>query len=321
MKKLLLSVFALTIYVSANAQCTDLFISEYVEGSNNDKSIELYNPTANPISLNNNYRMIRYNNGTGAAAGEANAQASINLGTHVMPPFSTWIIVIDRRDTTQTSGTNIVVSAGLRAIADTFLCSDYLVSYTMNFNGNDALSLQKTTNGGATWNYVDIFGKMGDAAMTTGYGWSDQYPYDGSAGVIWTENHTLVRKASIKQGVTSNPSTFIVTTEWDSLPNNTWTGLGSHTCSCATGINEIDNKISIVIYPNPTDNNIFNVSSSESIEMVEIYNVVGQQVLTQKGNKAIKGMRVETNNLNKGIYFVKVLFANNKTSVAKLTIK
>ena len=39
---------------------------------------------------------------------------------------------------------------------------------------------------------IDLMGKIGDAAMTTGYGWSDQFPYDGSAGEIWTEAHAEV---------------------------------------------------------------------------------------------------------------------------------
>ena len=31
--------------------CTDLFISEYIEGSYNNKAIELYNPTNEAIDL------------------------------------------------------------------------------------------------------------------------------------------------------------------------------------------------------------------------------------------------------------------------------
>ena len=37
----------------ANAQdCTELFISEYVEGSHNNKALEIYNPTDTDIDLN-----------------------------------------------------------------------------------------------------------------------------------------------------------------------------------------------------------------------------------------------------------------------------
>src|SRR5687768_4589668 len=98
MKKLLLSVFAIAAFYTASAQCNEIFISEYVEGSGNNKALEIYNPSTSPIALNNNYRLVRYNNGTSAAAGEANSQASINLGAHVLQPGEAWVIVIDKRD-------------------------------------------------------------------------------------------------------------------------------------------------------------------------------------------------------------------------------
>lgn len=43
--------------------CSDLFISEYVEGSGNNKLLEIYNPTASPVSLAN-YRIRVYSNGS-----------------------------------------------------------------------------------------------------------------------------------------------------------------------------------------------------------------------------------------------------------------
>lgn len=323
MKKLLLSVIAMSSLTSAMAQCSDIFISEYVEGSNNNKALELYNPTNHAIALNNNYRMVRYNNGTDSLAGEANPQAMISLGTHVMQPYTTWVIVIDRRDATQTSGTNIVVAPGLIAIADTFLCSDYNVSYTMNFNGNDAVSLQKTINGGTTWQYVDIFGKMGDPAMVTAQSWSDQAPFDGSVGEWWTKDHTLIRKASVTGGTGAiNPwPEFIVTTEWDSLPKDTWTNLHIHTCVCNTGINEIDNSVALSIYPNPSNSDFTTISANESIEMVDVYNVLGEMVMNKRSSNISNKMIIENRSLIKGVYFVKAHFAKNKVKTIKLSIQ
>ena len=95
MKKLLLNFALLVTAFGMKAQnCSDVFISEYVEGTGNNKALGIYNPTPNPINLNNQYRLIRYNNGTSAAAGEANAQAMINLGNHVIPSGVEWVIVI-----------------------------------------------------------------------------------------------------------------------------------------------------------------------------------------------------------------------------------
>ena len=65
MKKILLSalVIAGTLFSSQlEAQCTDLFFSEYLEGSSNNKAIEIYNPTSSRIGLDN-YEVRLYNNG------------------------------------------------------------------------------------------------------------------------------------------------------------------------------------------------------------------------------------------------------------------
>ncbi len=215
-----------------------------------------------------------------------------------------------------------MVAPALIATADTFLCYDYNVSYTMNFNGNDAISIQKTADGGTTWTYVDIFGMMGDAAMVSGSSWSDQFPYDGSVGAWWTLNHTLIRKASVTGGVTTNPSPeFIVTAEYDSLPEDTWTNLHFHNCVCYTGVNEIDNSVSVNVYPNPSHADYAYVSAGEPIEMIEVYNVIGKKVFTKQGNKSSSKMIIETSALAKGIYIVKASFAKNKTTTVKLSVQ
>jgi hypothetical protein len=304
MKKLLLSVVALISFLNIQAQCTELFISEYVEGSGNDKAIEIYNPTSAPISLSG-YRIERFSNGSASSSSGGVLNLSGTIGAH-----DVWVITNGQ---TTTSGTSPACSPALQLMADQL---DGVYPAPTYMNGNDAIVLYKNTA------IIDIFGKTGDAAMTTAYGWSDQFPYDGSAGAIWTENHTLVRKASVTAGVTTNPSPeFIVTTQWDSLPKDTWTGLGTHICNCFVGIEEIDNSVSIVAYPNPADNSFFNVDASEVIESIAMFDLLGQQVAAQKGNKTDKNARIETADLPKGIYVVKVVFQNNAASVIKITIQ
>lgn len=321
MKKLLLSVFALSAFYTANAQCTELFISEYVEGTSNNKAIEIYNPSTTAIAMSSNYRLVRYNNGTGAAAAEANVQAWANLGNHVMQPGEAWVIVLDKRDSAAACpGQDCAVDLSLQAVADTFMCPDYNVNFAMYFNGNDALSLQKFN--GSTWNNVDIFGMIGDPAMVSGVAWSDQFPYDGSAGTWWTINKTLFRKPTVDKGVTVNPSPeFIVTTEWDSLPQNTYTGLGTHVCNCpAASINDIDNSISVTAFPNPVNTGLLNITTAEIIISAEITNTLGQVVLTNSGSRS-KSMSLTTEQLPKGVYFLKVLFDNKKQTVVKVSIQ
>ena len=62
MKKTLLLILSIIITGFLFAQdCEDLFFSEYVEGSNTNKSLEIYNPTDATISLDD-YQMSRYSN-------------------------------------------------------------------------------------------------------------------------------------------------------------------------------------------------------------------------------------------------------------------
>lgn len=303
MKKLLLSVFALASYISVNAQCNELFISEYVEGSGNNKALEIYNPTNAPINLTG-YRIERFSNGSSSSS----SGGVLNL-SGTIAAYSAFVIANGQ---TTGSPSSPACDPALQALADQL---DGVYPAPTYMNGNDAIVLYKNTA------IIDILGKTGDAAMTTAYGWSDAFPYDGSAGAIWTENHTLVRKPSVTQGVATNPATFIVTTQWDSLPVNTWTNLGTHVCNCAvTGIEEVNNLVSVLMYPNPADNSHFNIVAGESIEKIEVYNLVGQQLVAQNGNNDTYAT-VETGTLSKGIYIVKVSFANNKTTVAKISIQ
>jgi predicted extracellular nuclease len=85
----LLLLIALTYTSAAYGQCSDLFISEYVEGNLFNKAIELYNPTPYAIDLSN-YRLIRWDNGSTDADlpggdGVLNLVGTINAySTHVM---------------------------------------------------------------------------------------------------------------------------------------------------------------------------------------------------------------------------------------------
>ena len=243
-----------------------------------------------------------------------------------MGPHAVWVIVLDQRDSAGT-GQNVPVDYPLQALADTFLCPTYAVSYAMYFNGNDALSLQKTPDGGTTWNDVDIFAEIGDAAMSsldgTG-GWSNVFPYDNALyESAWTYNHTLIRHPNVMQGVTVNPNPFIVGQQWDSLPENTFDSLRTHVCNCPTtnGIKEISNLVKVQVYPNPANNGYSTLSSSENILKVELYNILGEVLLNKEGNKSDKKMIIDTGSLPKGIYIVKATFDKNRVSTIKLTVQ
>ena len=72
----------------------------------------------------------------------------------------------------------------------------------------------------------------------------------------------------------------------------------------------IENK-HVNIYPNPADNQLF-VDTHHDIKEIEIFNNLGQEVITTNLSQSI-----DISNLNTGIYFIKLLFNSGKTSIAK----
>ncbi|MEY3199408.1 MAG: hypothetical protein RJA13_1366 [Bacteroidota bacterium] len=303
MKKTLLFVSVMALGTSFAQNCSDLFISEYVEGSGNDKALELYNPTSATINLTG-YRIERFSNGqaTSASGGILSLTGSI-------APYSTFVITNGQ---TSTSPSSPACSPALQAMADQL---DGVYPAPTYMNGNDAIVLFKNAV------IIDIFAKTGDASISTSESWSDEFPYDGSVGAWWTKDQTLVRKATVMTGVSVNPDPFIVTVEWDSLPKDTWTGLGSHTCDCLLGVNELNSNVSFVVYPNPTNEGQFAVNASENIEQVEVINMVGQVVLSQTNTVLSKKIQLDSSKLNNGMYAVKIRFSNNSISQTSLIIE
>ena len=182
MKNLFLISF-ITLSSCVWAQCTDLFFSEYVEGTHNNKVLEIFNPTNDSIDLSN-YRIIRYSNGA------TNSNEDINY----VQPLSgfiyskeTFIAALDRREPAGTGVDTILFQELLDQIAlsnDDFYSPDYRNNTPgascLSFNGDDAITLEKTSNG-STYELVDIFGLIGERPQTstggTGAGWTDEPDY------------------------------------------------------------------------------------------------------------------------------------------------
>jgi len=304
MKKNLLLIIAMVISGVTMAQ--SLFFSEYVEGSGNNRALEIYNPTSSDVVLQSaGYRICRYSNGG------TTPYTVVITGT--VPTMGTWVAVSDKRDPAGT-GYDTMVDPLLQAKADTFLCPTYNANKTFYFNGDDAMTLE-LPNGV----YVDMIGEIG---VDPGKAWT----MDANAGYTdalgaawWTKDHTLIRKASVTAGVTVIPSPFIVGNEWDSLPKNTFNYLGSH--PNPLGIQNVKKVNNAFFYPNPTANGWFMVKGTEVIESVNIMNVIGQSVAFIQ-NPAKRGdMRISTQELTKGIYMIQINFADNSSLVKKIIIE
>lgn len=313
---------AVTSMQFVNAQCSELFISEYVEGYNNNKALEIYNPKSTAVNLSG-YRLVRWSNGSNTADADINYVQSLS-GT--IQPYSTFTFFLDKRNPAAT-GADTILEASLLAIANNivnagngaFYSPDYNANIEgakmMPFNGDDAVSLQKNSGG---WTNVDIFGKIGEQPTNSGGtfsptgGWTDTPPYNDGQGFYLSKDKTLIRKASVTAGVTANPASFNALAEYDSLQVGTYTNLGLHTCNCYVGVEETDFNSLVSVFPNPASGHL-QVSLLSSIEglkihKVEMLNMLGEIVFLSENFPGSTSRNIEIDaRLPKGIYSLKAL--------------
>lgn len=337
-----------------NAQnCSNLFISAYVEGYGNNRAIELYNPTANAIDVSG-YSVGRFSNGSTSLTG-------IQLPSAMIQPYSNYVIVIEKLDSLGTgletpvwngyqawdtcrdavSGMPIIDDAGevvfcvqydgngaplygtvyhdfldLQGRADVYLCPDYNVNNAMYFNGDDAVALiTGTTVANDGSNILDVVGVIGEDPGDT---WATPTNY-------WiTKDRTLVRKPTIEKGtgpVVSALGDTLAYGQWEFYPKNTFDVLdGQHDCACDPNYVSTQpiNLVDFSVYPNPT-NGVFTIEAAEPIERVEVYNMVGQMIYNNASFTSEKA-NININNSNKGIHIVKIYFENESIAIQKLLI-
>ena len=161
----LLFFFAINA-ITAQSNCSQLFISEYVEGWSNNKALEIYNPTSLPIDLSQ-YFVSRYSNGSSTATVSNSIQLSGTIAAH-----SVYVAVLEKLDPLG-MGQEAPVWDSLQVRADGFYCPVYNTSNCFYWNGNDAVMLAKGTLPALTTTLinptnvpgfviVDIFGKIGE---------------------------------------------------------------------------------------------------------------------------------------------------------------
>jgi hypothetical protein len=128
--RLLCFIAALSASLVAAAQANDLFFSEYLEGSGNNKAIEIFNPTGNTVNLAD-YRIYRYNNGSTTPT-----DSLVMIGT--LAPGE------------------VYVAGNPSAVAAIIAVSDTLHTITF-FNGDDAMELKNIS----TNKRLDVVGLIG----------------------------------------------------------------------------------------------------------------------------------------------------------------
>ncbi|HEY0261579.1 MAG TPA: lamin tail domain-containing protein, partial [Chitinophagales bacterium] len=166
----LITLFAGALCVSATfAQpCTKLFFSEYIEGSSNNKAVEIFNPSNDSVNLSG-YKIVNFHNGYTTATA---AYSYVLSG--IIAPHATFAVC--RKTASDALKTR---------------CQDSTTSSTLNFNGDDAIALLYQTD------TIDVIGKIG---QDPGSYWH--------LGIDSTKYETLVRKPEVNEGTTDSSISF-----------------------------------------------------------------------------------------------------------------
>ena len=85
---------------------------------------------------------------------------------------------------------------------------------------------------------------------------------------------------------------------------------------CDTRVEIYDTEFSI--YPNPASSE-FTINSSNQIQSINVYNLVGELVYSQ--NSLSNSHVVNVNNWNLGVYFVEVNLVNRYSTAHKIVIR
>jgi uncharacterized protein len=174
---------------AAAATPTDLFFSEYIEGSSNNKALEIFNGTGAPVDLTaGSYVVQMYFNGSASAGLTISLTGTVATGdVFVLAQAAASAPILAQADQTNGAGW---------------------------FNGDDAVLLRK---GGAAGPILDAIGQVG---VDPGTEWG--------TGLTSTADNTLRRLSTIAAGDTDPSDAFDPSVQWQGFATDTFDGLGSH---------------------------------------------------------------------------------------------
>lgn len=203
MKKTI-TVFLLLIG-SLLAQADGVFFSEYIEGSSNNKALEIFNGTDASIDLSD-YAVWRYNNGATTGGGHFPLTGTL---------ASQDVFVIANPD----------ANAIILAIADVTADTNWTDGHPTWYNGNDYLGLTYDADGNGVADSSEVVDVIGQLGEDPGSAW------DVGVTTEATGEHTLVRKPTVMVGNTdwtAAAGTSADDSEWIVYPQDTFDYLGFH---------------------------------------------------------------------------------------------
>ncbi len=174
---------------------TDLFISEYFEGSvGANHAVEIFNGTSGSVDLAaGGYKILVYTDGS-------TSPTAYNL-TGTIPSGGTWVVAPS--------------NAAPGILANT----DQTVGAIVMFNGDDAVALAK----GASNTLLDVIGVIGTDPGT-----------EWGTGLASTANNNIRRKSSVVAGDANGADAFDPATQWNGFASGDPSKLGLHTAEVNT---------------------------------------------------------------------------------------
>ena len=269
-------------FYKAPTSSTDVvFITELADPNDNAgaRYVEIYNGGSSSVDLTG-WTLRRYTNGNSEP--QTSGEDLTPIGT--LAPGAIAIIAANGESFAAAFGMEADISAGTGGPADS--------------NGDDQIYITDASDA-----IVDFFGVPGE---------------DGSGTDHEFEDGRAERKASVTQGT----ATWDVN-EWnidndggagdgavnvgdDVFDPGVWIGEGT------AGLDDQDLS-TLSMYPNPATN-FLNISAQNTINSVEIFNVLGQKVISMSVEDTSASINIS--NLNTGIYLIKYVI-NNRTSTKK----
>lgn len=177
--------------------CPNLLLTEYVEGTGDNKAIEIYNPTSATIDLAaDTYQISMYFNGSMSPGLTINLTGTIASG-------STYVVINNHAtDPTLISKANQVYSGS-----------------TGWFNGDDAIVLKQNNV------VIDTIGQIGYQPLSGEWG----------TGLTSTKDNTLAKKCGLSCGDKNGYNSFDPAIQWNGYATNTFSLLGTHSPACHCG--------------------------------------------------------------------------------------
>ena len=257
-----------------------IFITELADPNDNAAAryVEIYNGGTSAVDLTG-WTLRRYTNGN--TEPQTTGEDLSPIGS--LAPGAIAIIAASGTAFEAAFGMAADISAGTGGPADS--------------NGDDQIYITDASD-----TIVDFFGVPGE---------------DGTGTDHEFEDGRAERKASVTQGT----ATWDVN-EWN-IDNDAGAGDGALNVDggfdpgvwigADTAGVENESFVTLNMYPNPA-NDVLNISSQRTINTVEIFNVLGQKVITMQVEDT--SAEINVSNLNAGIYLIKYEI-NNSTSTKK----